>query len=599
MKDLLLLWKVIAHDMGDACSVDTTLDTKYVESRTESEGIEFLTITLPEFGKAFESWLERGQITASDVPGFRCSRGFPLFLRGFNRQIFSPEGALLDTASTDAIKAVRQLCGVFGKMRLQASPERTRQAMEQYLATDEELESLEFEWTSPEVVAFSRIRTLLFSGVFDSVNHAIAHGTLVPKHGPGSTADGLLGNQKFHSSWTWRLEEFFSSDLFLLPNPRHHLVLDAIPFLDPGDEVPVKVISVPKTAKTPRIIAMEPVCMQYAQQAVASRLSISVEKDNILNRFLRLDEQECNQRLAREGSLTGTLATLDLSEASDRVSNDLVQLLLANWQHLSGAVQACRSWRAEVQLGDNTVTRVLSKFASMGSALTFPIEAYVFLTCVFVGIERDLGRRLRHADLISYAGQVLVYGDDIIVPTDHVGSVIHILESFGFKVNSRKSFWNGKFRESCGKDYYAGIDVSFVKFRKPWPDDRRNVENVVALVSFFNQCKDNGYLNTVEYLRKYLTRLLGGYFPRVSRTSQILGEWDDVEHDISRMCPNTHRPLSKGWVVKDHIPVNPLDGEQALLKFFLKEGIDPLDRNHLHRSGRSRAVSMKLCMAAT
>jgi hypothetical protein len=618
--NLLSLGKVLAHDMGQRCAVDTLLDCETVMERTECEGMPFLTVSLPDLGKATEKWLDQGYVDPDDAPGFRFRRRTPIFMGKFYNLVFCPEsGALLPEPSSDAIVALRQLCGLFGKMFLPASVEKEHAAMAQYISTDVEVGRWEdrkalptgralkrpvSEWdlerVSEETLAFSRLSMLLFHRVFDDVNRRVAEGELTPKHGPGSTADGLLGNEKFGADWTWRLDKFFPSDHYLLPNSRHFRVLDEIDYRDPEDELPVKVISVPKTQKTPRIIAMEPVCMQYAQQAVSSAIVEGLNEDKVLKRFLRLDRQEVNQLLAREGSITGALATLDLSEASDRVSNELVRFLTGRWEHLDGAIQACRSSHALVRLSEEEeFTLHLRKFASMGSALTFPLETLVFLTVVFVGIEASVGRRLSQRDIVAFAGKVAVYGDDIIVPTDHVGSVIHALEAFGFKVNSQKSFWSGSFRESCGKDYYDGTDVSYVKFRKQWPDDRQNVEEVIALVSFFNQCKDNHYDGTVNWLRKRLTDLLGGFFPRVTRDSAILGEWDDNYQDVDRLCSKTHVPLSKGWVVKDHIPLNPLDGERALLKFFLKQGEAPYDKDHLSRSGRSRAVSIKLCMAAT
>lgn len=629
MENLLSLWKVLAQDMGQRCAVDTTLDFQEVERRTKREGLTFLTITLPEFGKAIEKWLESGSVDPADVPGFRVRHELPIFMGKFICQVFDPQdGALLAEPSTDCILALRQLCGLYGKMFLPASPERTRRTMEQFISTDAEVgqwednnplpqvarerhEALEAGNWSEEILAFSRLSMLLFHRVFDRVNLDIAESFLIPKHGPGSTAENFLGNKKFYADWTWRLEEYFSSTDYILPNPRYHQLLDGVNFRDLEDELPIEVIHVPKTAKAPRIIGKEPVCMQYTQQAIAEGIGEGLNEDNILKGFLRLRSQEVNQLLAREGSVTGSLATLDLSEASDRVSNELIRFMTGRWTHLSGAIQACRSRHAIVRLpriGGKSVSSddenlvaderrhiVLRKFAPMGSALTFPLEAMVFLTVVLIGIEKSLGRRLSERDLEVLSGRVAVYGDDIIVPTDHVGSVVHALDSFGFKVNSSKSFWTGRFRESCGKDYYRGIDVSYVKFRKMWPDDRRDVEEVISLVSFFNQCNDAHYVETASYLRKKIKKLLGGFFPRVSRDSAILGEWSDLVTDVTRMCPDYQRPLVKGFVIKDHIPENPLDGERALLKYFIKRGDEPLDDGHLQRSGRSKAVSIKLC----
>ncbi len=598
MKSLMILWRMLALDMGERCTVDTHRDCQTVTDRTRSEGQSFLTITLPSYGKAFESWLDQGRVDPHSLTSFRRRKGLPVFLRGFLDLIFDADGVLVDSPSHDAVLAIRQLCGLFGKMHLPSSDERTNQAMVNYIQTDKEVEEQSHEWTPERMLAFSRMAHLLLGRVFDRVDSDITQCLLVPKHGPGATADQLMGNQKFSMHWTWRLEKYFPSCDFLLPNPRYYPHLESVDFLDPGDELPVRVISVPKTQKTPRIIAIEPTCMQYAQQALARSLTDSLNRDSIAKRFIRFNDQEPNQVLAREGSITGALATLDLSEASDRVSNKLAELITQRHSTLQGAVQACRSRQAGVRVGREVQTITLAKFASMGSALCFPMEAMVFLTVVFLGIEQSVGRRLSFSDVESFEGRVAIYGDDIIVPVDHVGPVIHALESFGFKVNSQKSFWTGKFRESCGKDYYDGTDVSYVKFRREWPDDRQSVAEVVSLVSFFNQCNDKHYTQTSAWLRKQLRSLLGT-FPKVSRDSAILGEWSDSDFDITRMHKDWQIPETRGYVVQVHLPENPLDGYRALLKCFLKEGEDPLSEDHLLRSGRPSSVSIKMRMALT
>lgn len=600
MKSLLHLWKMLAIDFGERCSVDTSHDLKTVVGRAEHEGMEFLTITLPAYQKAFERWLEVGLVDPAQLPAFRSRGGLPVFLSGFLVQVFSNDGVIRGDASPDAVLAIRQLTGVFGKMFLPASAEREHNAKLAYLETDDVLETVEAALRAdPErVLALRRIFRLVFGGVLDGCDSDIAAGLLIPKHGPGNTADRLRGNAKFYMHWTWRLEEFFKSDELLIPNHRYLDVLSGIQYKHRHEELPVRVVAVPKTQKTPRLIAMEPTCMQYAQQAVSSLLTERIEGNRVLKRIVRFSDQEPNQVLARESSLTGALATLDLSEASDRVCNFLVEELFRGWPYLSGAIQASRSTHSEVAFDENSViTRELVKFASMGSALTFPVEAMAFTAVIFYGIEQSLGRRLQRRDIESFCGRVAVYGDDIIVPIHYVRSVIHALESFGFKVNSNKSFWTGGFRESCGKDYFYGTDVSYVKFRKSFPNDRRDVLEVVSLVSFFNQAKHNHYSHTTNWLRKELVRLLG-FFPRVSRDSAVLGEWDDFEHDVTRMCPKRHVPLTKGYVIKVHIPQNPLDGERALLKYFLAEGDQPLSREHLVRSGRSSGVSINLREAA-
>jgi len=186
--------------------------------------------------------------------------------------------------------------------------------------------------------------------------------------------------------------------------------------------------------------------------------------------------------MAREGSHTGSLATLDLKEASDRVSNQLVRRMLENHPWLRAGVDSCRSRRAVVEFPSGRSESIrLGKFASMGSALTFPVEALVFATCAILGIERALGRQLTKKDVHRLRGQVRVYGDDIIVPVEYVHSVNEVLETFGFRVNFGKSYWTGKFRESCGGDYYDGHDVTIVRVRRIFPSSPRNALSVSRL----------------------------------------------------------------------------------------------------------------------
>jgi hypothetical protein len=304
------------------------------------------------------------------------------------------------------------------------------------------------------------MRTRLFEDVLIRMDRDVAKGELIPKHGPGSTADGLAGNAKYDQmEWTERLEEVFPYLDYALPNARYHTAVESVKFLTPEQERPVKVTLVPKTLSTPRIIAIEPTCMQYMQQAISLNLVQYLEDPNsFCSGFLGFYHQEPNQLMARTGSQEGSLATLDLSEASDRVHNDLVLELFRAYTNLSDGVQACRSRTAVVPLVNEVIPLV--KFASMGSALTFPIEAMVFLTLVMIGIEQAEARHLSDNEILSLKGKVRVYGDDIVVPVEYARSVNRVLGIFGFRVNEHKSFWTGKFRESCGKEYYDGHDVS-------------------------------------------------------------------------------------------------------------------------------------------
>jgi hypothetical protein len=408
--------------------------------------------------------------------------------------------------------------------------------------------------------------------------------------------------------------------------------LDKVTYLEPGDEIPVRVISVPKTLKTPRIIAIEPACMMYAQQALLRCFLEAYSRDNLLQRLIGFDDQGPNQDLARQGSMDGLTATLDLSEASDRVSNQLIRRMTRKWPHLHDAIQSCRSRKADVP---GYGVQRLAKFASMGSALCFPMEAMVFTTLIFLGIQNELRTPITRKDIDSLSSSVRVYGDDLIVPTRHVRTIVQTLEHFGARVGLDKSFWTGRFRESCGKEYFNGTDVSITRVRQALPSTIADVTGVISTVSLRNQLADAGWFeNTVEWLDNRLGKILK-YFPVVGPDSPVLGRVNPYQVITpDKYHPYLHIPMVKGYVLQAKAPSDPLEGTGALLKCLLKletrspqgvidmdvdlvpcyrpgvpqyELVNPYsyeasfrmpsgsqDEQHLERTGRPKRVSLKL-----
>lgn len=120
-------------------------------------------------------------------------------------------------------------------------------------------------------------------------------------------------------------------------------------------KVPSNSVSfVPKTAKTERSIAVEPLLNSFVQKGIDS------EMRRLLLRFgYNLADQEHNSRLAKDGSLDGSLFTLDLSSASDTVSINVVKMLLpGDWYGLLNRT------RSPAYLRSGTETRY-QKFASI------------------------------------------------------------------------------------------------------------------------------------------------------------------------------------------------------------------------------------------
>lgn len=197
--------------------------------------------------------------------------------------------------------------------------------------------------------------------------------------------------------------------------------------------------TVPKNAQIDRVACKEPEINMILQRGYGLHMRSCLKKVGI-----DLHDQSRNREAALHGSRTGELATIDLSSASDLISRTLVNLLLPTaWYVALDNVRVKRTI-----LLDKT-SHELEMFSSMGNGFTFELE-----TVLFWAICRAV------MSLSGESGTLLVYGDDIIVPATVARRLPRIFSFLGFKVNAKKSFWTGRFRESCGGHYYKGMDVT-------------------------------------------------------------------------------------------------------------------------------------------
>jgi hypothetical protein len=205
-----------------------------------------------------------------------------------------------------------------------------------------------------------------------------------------------------------------------------------------------KLAFVPKSATSLRSITVGPTANVYLQLGLGRWLS---ERLNAWG--INLRDQTLNSDLARYGSYSGALATLDLKAASDHLSYGLVQWIIP--QRLFWVLDALRSKGC---LYDGREL-LYHKFSGMGNGFTFPLQTLIFHALTTACCD-ELG--------VSNAFTA-TYGDDIIVPVQVVDLVKRVLTSCGFVLNDQKSFVDGPFRESCGGQYFNGIDIRPVYFK--------------------------------------------------------------------------------------------------------------------------------------
>jgi len=263
-----------------------------------------------------------------------------------------------------------------------------------------------------------------------------------PDWGPGAST--LIKRRDASPAKKFRCETGITRDLYNLipweaievcfPLWANQLVDSGFPNFQVGN----KVITVPKDASTNRVIAIEPGINLWFQKSIGEMVRSRLQRYGVDLRY-----QSRNQELARLGSVSLNLATIDLSSASDSIASSVVEALLPRRWYL--LMDACRSHYG-------TLSGSLlhwEKFSSMGNAFTFELETLIFYAVASCCAEyHHLG-----------TSEVSAYGDDVIVPTACLKTFAEMLEFYGFVLNVKKSHFDSPFRESCGAHFFSGIDV--------------------------------------------------------------------------------------------------------------------------------------------
>lgn len=255
--------------------------------------------------------------------------------------------------------------------------------------------------------------------------------------------------------------------------------------------------TVPKSNQIDRVACKEPDINVFLQKMLGNQLRRALRRTGI-----DLNDQSVNARLAQIGSIDGSLATIDLSSASDSVSTELVRRVLpARWFEV---LDTTRSHFTSID-GDWHKNQM---FSSMGNGFTFELESLLFLA-----ISRAT------AWFTRVSGRISVYGDDIIVPTSLVDNLEEALAYCGFSLNRTKSFSSGPIRESCGAHWYSGIAITPFYLR-------RYIRNVSDLILFLNQLIKWGSqsFNVVDPRVEEVWEKYAGIIPSILHGGQDLGE---------------------------------------------------------------------------
>jgi hypothetical protein len=555
----------------------TDRDYVTISSRFEHEGFGFLSVSLPSLFDSILIGIEHGRIGSNTSFRKKAGTCLPKLFLGFTSYVFNEAGLLRDDAAPWAVKCLREICYLFKKVQLSDKQE---------LILDAKAKATFFE-VETQVNEDANLRSPVFDHICRYILPNLDDWEVLPcRHGPGAVHEGHTANQKwlavesaFHLGHAvledTGLDVMFNADTTI---PEDLLASKYANVLDSA-----KLVTVPKNSRSRRTITMEPVLRQYVQQGLNEHLRDHILKDSILSCCLTLSDQSRNSNLALSASRTRRWATMDLSSASDRMSLSLVQTVFQHRPRFLAAAVRCRS---SMVLSDN-ITKTISKFAGMGNALTFPIQSVVFAMLAIAAIVTKGSSRLRPSfgEVKRAARCVRVFGDDIIVHTEHFTRVAEWLTSAGLKVNQQKSFSLGNFRESCGIDAFKGVDVTPVYVRS-WPSDLRNDPSGFAtLVAASNHLWDRCLYRSADVIRNWVEEVFGE-LPLTAHDSGHLG-WHTRKdaYTFQRWNRVLHRFEQRYHLVMGKPRRDAITGYAALWKC-LSTRVSLYNEEHLHRTIR-------------
>lgn len=351
-------------------------------------------------------------------------------------------------------------------------------------------------------------------------------------------------------------------------------------------EPPARLHAVPKTAKAPRLIASEPTAHQWCQQ-----LTMTFLEDRLAGlfgeNFISLRRQDLSQELVQQASLKRHLTTVDLSSASDRLSCYVIERIFRKNKSLLRALHAHRTrWMVIKGITDDGPNFIkLKKFASQGTAVTFPIQTIVFFLCAITasgfvakGPEDFICNKFFCKELGRLSNKVRVYGDDIICPVSGYAKLVMLLHTLGLKVNETKSFHLGRFRESCGMDCFDGDNVTPIKtasYASTGPQSRQ------SLIDYSNNLFKIGMWNAAAVVESRLPGWVRNHLPVIGLGCGGVGRISfcgtDIRHLRSRVSSRYQRVEVRSYVITSRTRRKATNTMSALLQYYA-EAPSPLTR---------------------
>lgn len=456
-----------------------TFISDYIKSNsncTETEiahafSVYVLTVEMPTLGKDLLRALTTGRF--QNTSGFRnkVNSKLPKFMYECFIHIFDRDGYIRENDGD--IAALRQMLMMYYKFVVPFSKDQELEAHTKFIETDNRVKTHDFPSSIDEVR--KHFLSCLPDNPWD----------IRPHHSNGATNTSGINNLDKRALVRVEKGLFGMYSTYFRDTD--------LTFVSDRSTFNSKLTVVPKDSRGPRTICMEPHERMFIQKGIMQKIYDHIESSSPAKGYINFTRQSINQGLAYKASIDASLATIDLKDASDMVSFPLLQQILQETEWIE-ALTVTRATHVETLIGRHR----LNKFAPMGSALCFPIEAILFWS-----VARTV------------CPEVYVYGDDIIVPSAFADSVMSELERYGLVINRDKSLTTGFFKESCGGDYYKGHDVGIIQFKSL---DATSFVEFVNLLNEKYQCEDlaNTLVHKFEHECKFR-------FPRSECVNELSG----------------------------------------------------------------------------
>jgi len=504
--------------------------------------LEWLLKEAPSLDKMLLQFLERGwDYQEFETLDSHLERS-PVYLLWRKLQEDITENGFNSQSVGLSLKWLRQCLLFCYKAEFEPTEDQLHQSQKDFVEIDSNLDIFDQYYESSKDQVFFRTVRQLISRVIAKIDWL----NIDPSHGPGAVFPSFVPSERSRFDTVYdSIEENYPFYEFFcgLPNywPSASEVANDTHLTRAGDIV-AKLVAVPKDSRGPRLICVHPREAIWIQQGHRRLLMNAIASNPLTSGKINFLDQGVNAGLASLASMDRSYCTIDLSEASDRISLSLVRDLFG---HASKYIECCRA--KHCQLLDGTV-HTLRKAFPMGNASTFPMEALIFWAAVRAGIRCQCGENCT---------DIYVYGDDIIVPVKYHDAALRGLIRIGLKPNANKTFLRGFFRESCGMDAYSGVCVTPLRVRH-W--DVGSVPGKVSLCDLAKRARLQGFHSLSSALYTDIRRAMRaeGQILHLSNNVQGQGLYEYVDWSFDKLVryqttlrwSGTHTWLSPTFLVR-------------------------------------------------